>query len=117
MAVAMQAQQRDVAGALKRIVDSVERLIGDAFPGCQQIIRNEIVLQQIVARCITEAFDIKHRPVAERAAPADGVDAADEAAQPFAHARLVEFRRPAALAREDGEAETAVLVQGRSAEL
>ena len=52
----------------------------------------------------------------KRCGGADGMDAADEASQPLPDAGRVDLRRAAALAREDGEAEAAVPVQGRAAE-
>lgn len=61
-------------------------------PNVRQVGRNEGVRQQEGARLLAERSDVEDRTLRECALPADGVNAADEAAKPFQDANAVQLR-------------------------
>ena len=112
MAVAVQADQRLVAGAVIAMGDALQGLVHHAGPGWQQFRRNEIIVQKPGPRGGAEGGRRQGRPLAELCQGADGVDATDEPADPFAHGGVVQFRRAAAAAGKHGEFEILKAVQG-----
>src|SRR5207245_11746844 len=72
---------------------------------------NEIVRKQPVARLAAEALDVDARPIGERSRRANGVNAPDEATDPFERLAIFELRRAPAAARIHREAESAGCVQ------
>src|SRR5207244_9305143 len=71
----------------------------------------EIMCKQPIARLAAEALDVDARPIGERPRRAHGVNAADEATDPFERLAIFELRRAPAAARIHREAESAGCVQ------
>src|SRR6185436_1891542 len=76
----------------------------------------EPTAEQEGARLVSEGLDVDRGAMREGPRAPRGVDAADEAADPFEDALAVELRRATAAAREDGEAEVLELVQRAAGE-
>src|SRR5690606_20651589 len=104
MAVAVQPQAARRADAVERRDDRLERLVDGRLPRRAQRRGHQVGREQEGHRLAAQPLDLDRRPRSEGPAGADHVDAADEAAHPLEHARVVEFRRAAATAREDREA-------------
>ncbi len=111
VAVAVQADLPRL-DQLEAVFHAVQREIHRADPGFLQILRQQARVEQPVARLVAEGIGIQRRAFAEGPRRADRVDAPEEAADPFQHFFVLELRRPAAAAREDGEAEAGEFVQG-----
>src|SRR5262245_40159512 len=111
MAVAVEPDRAHVAGTVVAAAHAVEREVDDALPRGQEITRDEIVLEQPVARLAAEAGGIERRPTRERPCRPDRVDATDETADPLQRVGIVELRHAPAAPRIDREAEAAGLVQ------
>ena len=116
MAIAVQADDGDVAGAPVARAHAVERLIGNAGPHRAQFRREEGALQEPVARNLAEAVDIERRPMRECAAPTDRVNAAEKAPHPFQYLGVVEFGCASAAARTQAESIAGEFVQGLAAD-
>lgn len=84
MAVAVQAQRR-TPPARSKTERTPASACSAALPGRPQIVGNEVVRQQPVARLLAEAGGVEARPRAERPLLADRVDARNQAARPFEH--------------------------------
>ena len=69
------------------------------------------MIEKIVARLVTESFDIKCRALDERLERAYGVNPSQEAAHPFERVRVLELRRAPAAAWVYGDAVAAAFVQ------
>ena len=70
-----------ICRTLKAIVDRIEYQVGDALVGGMQFNRNEIIVQQEFARCITVALYVHVGAVLKVHGFADQVDASDESSQ------------------------------------
>ena len=111
VAVAVQAQRARLARARVARGDARERQVDSALPRGQQVRRNEIVRKQPIARLSAEAGEVDDRPIGERPRRAQGVDASDEAADPFKRLAVFELRRAPAAAWIHRETESARCVQ------
>ena len=101
-----------MAGALVAAGHARQRLLDHAGIGRAQFQRDEVVPEQEIEGLAPEGLGIEFRAQRIRLDRTDGMDAADEAPHPFQRIRVVQFRRPSAAAREDGEAEALEFVQG-----
>ena len=115
MAVAVQADDRDVAGAIEAPLRAFQRLVDDARPGFFELDGDEFVVEQVVARLVAESLDVERGPFDEGFERTHRVDAAEKAAHPFEGLGILEFRRPSAAARVHRDAVVAVRVQRRAA--
>src|SRR5438445_2594036 len=107
----MQAQSAHLARSLVAVGDARERELDSALPRVAQVRRDEIVREQPVARLAAEALDVDGRPLGERARRTDGVNAPDEATDPFERLAVFELRRASASARKYREAKAVESVQ------
>jgi hypothetical protein len=93
----------DVARTIERGARGFQRKLGRLLPCGDEIRRDDSARQQERARLLAEAFDVQARTMRERLGASDGVDAADEAAQPFECFGILELGRASAAARKDRE--------------
>ncbi len=112
MAVAMQPEVGNVAGALVAVLHAGEGEVNGAGPGLFKIAGNEPVLEQPVARLVAKALDIEIGPLDKRCQRTDGMDAADKASHPLQGFPVLELRGATAAARIYGKAKSGELVQG-----
>ena len=66
-------------------------LFRNGFPGVEKVRRNEVVLEQVSARVMAEALHGQAFPMGEILRGAYGVDAAEEAADPFERIEVSEL--------------------------
>src|SRR5882762_994522 len=111
MAVPMQAQRAHLARSLVAAGDAREREVDSALPRIEQVLWNEIMREEPVARLAAEALDVERGPVGERSRRARCVSAPDEATDPFERFAVLELRRASASARKYREAKAAESVQ------
>src|SRR6185369_17228759 len=83
----------------------VEGLVDHAEPDIFEVLRHHPGFEQPVARILAEGFEAECRALDERLRCANGVNAAEETADPFQYLRVFQFRRAAAAAREHRETE------------
>src|SRR5437773_810483 len=107
----MQAQRAHLARSLVAVGDARERQVDGALPRVEQVLWNEIVREEPVARLAGEALDAERGPVGERSRRARCVSAPDEATDPFERFAVFELRRASASARKYREAKAAESVQ------
>src|SRR5258708_33136003 len=105
VAVAVQADR--CMASVKATIDPGERLLSHGLPCLQQIGWDEICVQQERARVMAESLRRQRVANLEFLSSADGVDAADEAPDPFQRPFIAELGRAAAAAWIDGDAEVA----------
>ncbi len=105
VAVAVEPEQPQIAGAIVTALHAVERLRRDAAPRGGKVGRNEVVREQEVARRDAECPDVERRTMAEIRAGANGVNASEKAAHPLQGFAPVELRGAAAASRVDREPE------------
>ena len=113
MAVAVQAQRAQPRERVEGALDLAERFVDGAPPGGQFLRRDPIVGEQPVARPPSEAGRVERLAVDERPLGADRVQPADEAADPFERALVVELGRAAATPLGDGPAMAGRRGEGR----
>ncbi len=114
MAVAMQAQHRagrGAAGARHLFFDQRDGIAAGGGPGRLLVQRDRFGLQQGVARFDGEAAHVQRRPLHERPRRAHGVDAREEAADPFQRVEILQVGRAAAAPGAHGKREARVRVQ------
>src|SRR5205085_8803712 len=103
MAVAVQAQRPNRGGFCEALLHQRQRGIACALPRGQLRRRNQLVLEQQIARSDAEAGWIKLPPVREQAHGANLVHATDEAAEPSQRVGVVEFGLATGAALADRE--------------
>src|SRR5439155_21078689 len=84
-------------------------LFSGRFPCVEQIGREEIAFEKELARLGAEGLRVEDASRGKLLRCADGVNAADEAADPFQDFLVVELGRAPAAARIDGEAKSLVM--------
>jgi hypothetical protein len=107
--IAMQPERLHIARTCVAVRHRLQRQVHRALPRLEQVGWQERVNEQPVAGLAAEALHVQRRAYRERPHGADGVDAADEAPDPFQGVAALQFRRAAAAAREHREAEARML--------
>src|SRR3954470_24455328 len=97
MAIAVQADR--LVFDAEATLDAGKRLLRHRLPRIEQVVRNEVAGEEKSARIVAEGLRRERFAMLELLRRAHGVDAADEAADPFQRLRVVELRRAAAAAR------------------
>src|SRR6185437_9540667 len=108
VAVAVQSDLSDVAGAPETAAHLREHLAHEAFVGRQQLGWNEVALEQERERFVTERLHVERRSVLEGPQRTDRMDTPDEAAHPFERVALIELGCAATLACRHREQEAAM---------
>ena len=111
MAISVQPDRSHVSRALLTMHHRRERHPGNRVIGFTQIFRNEPAVEQKRARRVAEPLRIQRRPVLEGFDLADRVNPADEAAGPFEHVGILEFRRAATAPRKQRDAKIAAVMK------
>ena len=120
VAIAVQAQHSGIfqAKLAFRPMDTsgssyqFQSAVAGLAPGGLHVQRDQVLSQQPVARFLAKAGPIQRGAVDKGPRRAHGVDAGQEAADPFQHLEVVQLRPAPAAPGADGEGECAVLVQG-----
>ena len=110
--IAVQANQVHLARAIHGAFDAFDDLVGHARVCGQQLVRNEVLLEQVIARIDRVALNVDPRSVLEFRDCADEVDAGYESAELLEEVEVVKFRGPAAAPGIDRNAKVARGVQG-----
>ncbi len=92
-------------------LDLVEQLIGEVGVLGRQIVRHPVAVEHEVARLAAQFLHGQTRALLKAGGAADGMDAAQESAHPFALVASPEFRPAPAAAWENGIAKAVVDVQ------
>src|SRR3954467_1925201 len=108
MAVAVQADLPGRGYDREGAFHGGEGLLGDRFPGFEQVRWDEIVFEKVGSRLVAERFRVEGRAQLERTRGTQRVNAADEAPDPFERLGIVEVRRAAAAARIHSKKKAAV---------
>src|SRR5450830_1645547 len=111
MTIAMQTQATHCAGPIKAAPHTVERLRDGSLIRRQQIGRNEIVGQQVIARLFAESDDVERRTLREWLLQADCMNVAKEAPSAFQRISPTKIGRTATMAFNPGETKALVLLQ------
>src|SRR5688572_24927323 len=98
------AFRRASAGAS---LHKLQRLLGHCFPGLEQVRRHERALEQVGAGVVAEVSRRQSLTGNKGLRGANGMDAAEEAADPLQDLRISQLGRPAAAARVDRDAKSA----------
>jgi hypothetical protein len=106
MAIAMQAQGSDVAGAVEAVANARERHLRHCPIGLEQIWGDEVVRKQVGARFVAKSRDVECRARREGRDGPNRMQAPDEPAHPFERGRIIQLGRAPAALGIHGEAET-----------
>ena len=103
MAIAVQADRARRDG-LEGIAADRECLLGQPAPAIRDVVGNQVPCEQEVAARLAVAGDVEGDAVLERRDRADGVQPADEAAEPAPHFSVLELGSATGAALADAEA-------------
>src|SRR6476620_6576869 len=103
MAIAVQADRARRDGR-EGVAADRERLLGQAAPALRDVVGNEVPREQEVAARLAVCGDVERDAMLERRDRADGVETADEAAEPAAYFRILELGSATGAALADAEA-------------
>ena len=114
MTIAMQTQPTPGPAGIDGRCDGLDSLRGNGLPGGLEVRRNQVAGEQEAPRFVSKVLQRDFRPGEERRLRPDRVQATQEVAHALEHAGAIQLGGPTAAAREQGEAESLVRVQGRT---
>src|SRR4051812_45717458 len=111
MTVAVDAQLAVAADLLEALLDRVDELLRDVLVARDEMRRQPVALEHVLGGALAHLLAIERWPLREAARRADGVDAAQEPAEPFSIRARAELRPAPAAPLVHGEAVAVLLVQ------
>src|SRR5690349_10199325 len=114
MAVAVDTQLAIAADFFEALLDRVDELLRDILVARDEMRRQPVALEHVLGGALSHLLAIERRPLREAARRADGVDAAQEPAEPFAIFARAELGPAPAAPLVNRKAVAVLLVQARA---